>query len=398
MHKSFRTLCAVPATIALVLACTTSIVTAACIDAGTWLRLSTDGRTQLTPQRVFNDLPQHPVVLLGESHENAEHHRWQLHTIAALQAEVPGLVLGFEMFPRSVQPVLDEWTAGKLTPAQLLERSRWSQVWGHDAQLYLPIFHFARMHRVPMLALNVERQLVRRVGEAGWAAVPPAEREGIGDPAPPAPAYLSVLYESYVAHLPPDQRPQREPSEADLREPAFLRFVQSMQLWDRAMAEGIAQRIAREPGSTIVAIMGSGHLRGGYGVAHQLRELGVRDVVVALPWEVDGDCSELSAGVADLVFGVAEAEDPAMQRPRLGVRLDQASDGVVIREVVPDSVAQAAGIQAGDVVKTIAGLPVREVDDVLVAVRRQAPGTWLPLSVQRGSQSLELVARFPPQR
>jgi hypothetical protein len=29
--------------------------------------------------------------------------------------------------------------------------------------------------------------------------------------------------------------------------------------------------------------------------------------------------------------------------------------------------------------------------------RRQAPGTWLPLKVKRGSDTVELVAKFPPQ-
>jgi uncharacterized iron-regulated protein len=382
----------------LLLAGLTQAAGAACLTPGAWMRVSGEGRSPVAPQRVFDELAQRRVVLLGENHDNAEHHRWQLHAIAALHARLPRLVLGFEMFPRRVQPALDQWTAGQLTEAQFLERTQWSLVWGHDAQLYLPIFHFARMHGVPMIALNVERSLVRRVGAEGWAAVPPGEREGVGDPAPASPAYLRSLYESYLSHLPGDQRPSRIPTEDDLREPAFLRFMQSMQVWDRAMAEGIAQRLTREPGAAVVAIMGSGHLRGGYGVPHQLRELGVGDAVVALPWETSEDCAELTSGASDLVFGVGPYAEQAAERPRLGVRLDDGSDGVLIQEVVADSVAQAAGIRAGDVVKVIAGLPVRQADDVLAAVRRQAPGTWLPLTVQRGTQSLELVARFPPKR
>jgi uncharacterized iron-regulated protein len=382
----------------LLLAGLTQAAGAACLAPGAWMRISGEGRSAVAPQRVFDELAQRRVVLLGENHDNAEHHRWQLHAIAALHARLPKLVLGFEMFPRRVQPALDQWTAGQLTEAQFLERTQWSLVWGHDAQFYLPIFHFARMHGVPMIALNVERSLVRRVGAEGWAAVPPGEREGVGDPAPASPAYLTSLYESHLSHLPGDQRPSRVPTEDDLREPAFVRFVQSMQVWDRAMAEGIAQRLTREPGAAVVAIMGSGHLRGGYGVPHQLRELGVGDAVVALPWETSEDCAELTSGTSDLVFGVAPYEEQAAERPRLGVRLDDGSDGVLIQEVVADSVAQAAGIRAGDVVKVIAGLPVRRADDVLAAVRRQAPGTWLPLTVQRGTQSLELVARFPLKR
>jgi uncharacterized iron-regulated protein len=398
MHRPLAAAAASIALLTALLAGAAPAARAACLSPGAWMRVGSEGVSALAPQRVFDDLAQHRVLLLGENHDNAEHHRWQLHTIAALHARLPGLALGFEMFPRRVQPVLDQWTAGELTEAQFLERAQWSAVWGHDPQIYLPIFHFARMHRVPMLALNVERSLIRRVGDEGWAAVPPHEREGVGDPAPASPAYLVSLYESYLAHQAAEQRPGRAPTEDDLREPAFVRFVQSMQVWDRAMAEGIALRATQAPRATVVAILGSGHLRGGFGVPHQLRALGIGDAVVALPWDTDQDCAELSAGVTDLVFGVAPQAQQPTDRPRLGVRLDAGPDGVVIQEVVADSVAQAAGIQAGDVVKVIAGLPVQATDDVLAAVRRQAPGTWLPLTVQRGTESLELVARFPPKR
>ena len=35
------------------------------------------------PDDVFLALAKHAVVLLGETHDEVEHHRWQLHTIAA---------------------------------------------------------------------------------------------------------------------------------------------------------------------------------------------------------------------------------------------------------------------------------------------------------------------------
>jgi uncharacterized iron-regulated protein len=388
------------AALTLLLACADPVRagTAACPAAGDWLRVADTGRSVTAAASVFEELARRRVVLLGENHDSAEHHRWQLHTIAALHARLPRLVLGFEMFPRGAQPVLDLWVAGELTEAELLERTRWAQVWGVDPQLYLPIFHFARMHRVPMLALNVDRRLIRRVGDSGWESVPREEREGVGDPAPAAPAYLSRLYESYLDHLPPDERPDGTPTQARLREPDFLRFVQSMQVWDRAMAEGVAQGLTREPRATVVAIMGSGHLRDGHGVPHQLRALGVNDATVALPWDVDNDCTSLVAGAADLFFALAQPREAATERPRLGVRLDTVEQGVVIREVVAGSVADTAGLRAGDIVKTIAGVPAEKLDDVLSAVRRQAPGTWLPLTVQRGDAVLDLVARFPPPR
>jgi uncharacterized iron-regulated protein len=335
------------------------------------------------------------VVLLGENHDDAEHHRWQLHTIAALHARQPRLALGFEMFPRRVQPVLDQWSAGELTEEQFLARSDWAGVWGHDPQLYLPIFHFARMHRIPMIALNVERSLVRRVGSEGWDTVPPAEREGVGEPAPAPAPYLSFLYESYLAHMPEAQRPRRGPTDEDLRGPQFRRFVQSMQVWDRAMAQAIVERLSADHTPLVVAIMGAGHLRHGHGVPYQVRDLGIADPAVLLPWDVGQDCALLTAGVADLVFGVEDRRAETAERPRLGVMLDQSEHGVTIRDVMKGSIAESAGARAGDVIKTVAGMPVKDAGTVIAAVQRQAPGTWLPITVQRGTQSLELVARFP---
>jgi uncharacterized iron-regulated protein len=367
----------------------------ACPVPGAWVAVSDGGRSVRPDDVVSDELARRRVVLLGENHDDAEHHRWQLHTIAALHARQPRLALGFEMFPRRVQPVLDRWSAGELTEEQFLTRSDWGNVWGHDPQLYMPIFHFARMHRIPMIALNVERSLVRRVGAEGWDAVPPAEREGVGDPAAAPAPYVSFLYDSYLTHLPEAQRPPRAPTDEDLRGLQFGRFVQSMQVWDRAMAQAIAERLSAGHTPLVVAIMGTGHLRNGHGVPHQLRDLGIADPAVLLPWDVGQDCALLTAGVADLVFGVEDRRTEAPERPRLGVMLDQSEHGVTIRDVLKGSIAESAGARAGDVIKTVAGVPVKDTGTVIAAVQRQAPGTWLPITVQRGTQSLELVARFP---
>lgn len=387
------------ATVTAALLCLSVVATgltaaAACPQPAQWLHLDDNGPRTLPLQEVIAKLTGHRVVLLGESHDNAEHHRWQLSVLAALHARQPGLALGLEMFPRRVQPVLDQWTAGSLSEQEFLARSQWDEVWGYDAAHYMPLFHYARMHRIPMLALNVERELVRRVGAQGWESIPDDQREGVGDPAPAESAYLSVLYQSFVAHG--RSAPTSAPTDAELREPQFVRFVQSMQLWDRAMAQAIGEHLAQGSTRMVVGIMGSGHVRDGYGVPHQLRALGVQDAVVLLPWETGQHCEEPSTGVADYLFGVASVSAP--EHPRLGIVLDQSETGVVVREVAKDSIAEDAGMRSGDVVTMIAGLPVGGASDVIAAVRRQIPGTWLPIGVQRGAATLELVARFPALR
>ena len=111
------------------------------------------------------------------------------------------MVIGFEAFPRRVQPTLDRWVAGNLTAAQFLAEVRWEEIWNMPAELYLPLFEFApRLHRIPMVALNVERTLTETVAAKGWDAVPEGEREGVSRPAPAPKAYLEELARIHKEH------------------------------------------------------------------------------------------------------------------------------------------------------------------------------------------------------
>ena len=66
-----------------------------------------------------------------------------------------------------------------------------------------------------------------------------------------------------------------------------------------------------------------------------------------------------------------------------------------ISRVAGDSVAETAGLQAGDHVVRAAGLETRNPDELVEIVGRQAPGTWLPLSIRRDGQEIDLIAKFP---
>lgn len=375
----------------LILAVPSAARAAVCVPVGEW---RAPGATQpLSFEALAARAAESRVVLLGETHEVEEHHRWQLQTLAALHAHHPSLVVALEMFPRRVQPALDRWVAGELDEAAFLRESDWRNAWGHDASLYLPIFHFARMNRIPMVAVNVERSLVSAVGDQGLAAVPAAEREGVGDPAPALQPYEDDLYRTWLEHLPPGQAR----GDADRSNPEFRRFVEAQLVWDRAMAEGIAAAAGRRPDAVVVALMGQGHVRHGWGVPHQLRSLGHRTSLTLLPFDRKEDCATLVPGLADAVFGIAVPERPAgPPRPRLGITLEPAPEGVRISEVAKGSIAAQAGLRSGDLIVSIAGVAPKQAADVAAAVMRQAPGTWLPLAVKRNGRTVEIVARFPP--
>lgn len=357
----------------------------ACVQAGAWV--DTASRAPVAGRDVLARSARGSIVLLGESHDNADHHRWQLQTITALRALGGAVTLGFEMFPRSVQSVLDAWVAGDYDEPGFLEAVDWDRVWGYEAALYMPLFHFARINRIPMIALNVERDLISSIRERGWDAVPEAMREGVTDPAPPDPAYRASLETVYEEHL---LRAEKEPDPSELK-----RFIAAQLTWDRAMAQALA---AANADTLVIGVIGGGHLENRWGVPHQLAALGRTGVSVLLPWDRGRDCADLTAALADAVFGLDPplvVEGGAPWRPRLGVMIRSVEGAVRVLEVVEGSVAETAGLLPDDVIISAAGVAVAEADELVAVIGRQAPGTWLPLVLERKGESLDIIAKFP---
>jgi len=367
-----------------------------CVVPGEWLRLQ--DKHVLSNGDLLQHLNQQQIVLLGEHHDNPDHHRWQLQVLAGLYALRQDLVIGFEMFPREVQPVLDRWVAGDLSEDEFLKQSNWYGYWSFDPTLYLPIFNFARINRIPMIALNVNRSLFNEVQHKGWEAIPPDQRQGITDPATPQRAYLEMLAQSFVQHHPGAKgHVEKKLNEfsADEKQ-GFKRFVQGQQLWDRAMAQGLAGAVKRDNAALVVGIMGSGHMMNGFGVPHQLSALGVTKVTPLVPWDEQLSCDDLMPKFAYAVFGLqAPLAATEQDKPRLGVYLEPSDEGMKVMKVVEHSIAESIGIAVGDHIIEVAGKPVNNMSDVVTVVQNMVPGTWLPLTVKRNDKRLDIIAKFP---
>lgn len=379
----------------------TGIESEHCRDVGQWVAPSS--KADPTNQGVLAGASRSRVVLLGETHTSKEDHLWQLQTLAGLYALTPELVIGFEAFPRSVQSVLDDWSAGKLSEDDFLRQTKWTEVWGYDADLYMPLFEFARQNRIPMIALNVDRGLISRIGRNGWDAVPEEAREGVTTPAAALPAYsesLASVYLAAAAH-------RRDASEAvqtveeALATDGFKNFRDAQLTWDRAMAEALAQSAEARPEAVVVGIVGRGHVERGFGIPHQLADLGISAVTSLVPVDRDRACAGLEPDVADAVFVVEDRGDnmPVPNRPRLGVAIQPGPDGgLLLSEVAAGSIAEAADLTAGDIVLSAAGADLKTPSDLVEIIQRQAPGTWLPLDVDRNGERLTLIAKFPSDR
>ncbi|WP_339950443.1 ChaN family lipoprotein [uncultured Albimonas sp.] len=259
-------------------------------DAAPWT--ARGAAEALTWVQALDRMSRAEVLCLGELHDRADIHLWQRDVIEGLLPFRSEIVVGLEMLPRAAQGALDGWTSGVLGFDAVLKAVDWSGVWGFDPALYAPIFNLARDRGLRLRALNVPRDLVRRVGRDGWGGVPVVAREGLSLPAPASVPYRRRLFEMTGGARP--ERAARSP-----HDPAFDRFVRAQLVWDRAFAEGLAEARRLSGAPLVVGLIGRGHLEHGLGVPEQLAALGLGGVQVALT--VDPDEPAPEADLADLL-------------------------------------------------------------------------------------------------
>ena len=182
-------------------------------------------------------IPAADVLILGEVHDNAEHHRNQ---VLALGLVKPSAVV-FEML-----------TADQAKTARSDVAKAWvDSGWG-DFDLYAPIFKAAP--QAAIYGANLPRALLKQAVAQGAATSFGAEaaRYGLADALPPEDQAAREA-EQAAAHcnaLPADLLPG---------------MVQAQRLRDAALARAVVQAMA-ETGGPVVVITGSGHARKDQGV------------------------------------------------------------------------------------------------------------------------------------
>jgi len=240
------------------------------------------------------------IVLLGETHDNPDHHAIQAWVMRAVAG--PKVAAAFEMIDADRQPLLDGWSgpAADLGPAVDWEGRGWPE-W----DWYRPIVEAALAPGGRLLAANLPAALTRPVLDgkepAGLAA-----RLGLDQPLDPA-QQSTMAEEIRAAHC------------GLLPEAMVPKMTRVQRARDAQMAE-VVHKAAQE--APVVLIAGSGHARLDRGVPAALARLGATGPVLALalvevePGETDpaqyADSFHAGTLPFDLVWftGRAERDDP----------------------------------------------------------------------------------------
>ncbi|HKK50749.1 MAG TPA: ChaN family lipoprotein [Myxococcota bacterium] len=267
---------------------------------------STDRSERIDADRLAATLEAARFVLLGERHDNPEHHRLQTALVERLSAGGRRPAVVFEMLDRAEQPVIDALLAERRRAAAGLEpafaaealaaRVDWAESGWPDFDLYRALFEAVLAADLPILAAGLPQ------GENLPPDAPERDpRYGLDEPLPPA-EQEARLEEMFVAHC--EQVPR------ELLAPMVAR--------QRARDVRMAHRLwqgARTTGRAIL-IAGNGHVKRGR-VADPLVRAGIdrRQIVSVGLLELDPDLRRIEETRADrfdvVVFTPAiEREDP----------------------------------------------------------------------------------------
>jgi uncharacterized iron-regulated protein len=229
--------------------------------------------TFVTPDVLAKALSAARYVLLGETHDNPDHHRIEAWVVATLFAarHRPGLAI--EMLRADQQAALDDWRkahagdAGASLGATLdWQRSGWPD-WRHYAPVVAPFLSAG----MPVVAANLSHNQLRAVLKDGYGALGTARVRTLALDRPVAPAIMEALARELVAaHCGQLKPAQAEP------------FARVQVARDATLADGLLTAAARAPEGTAVLVAGSGHVRKDRGVPFQLARRGVTSRIVTL--------------------------------------------------------------------------------------------------------------------
>lgn len=227
-------------------------------------------------EEIVGDLRGVRLVFMGELHDNMGHHQAQLQVIRALRDAGVPVAIGLEMFRTDSQETLDRWVAGEMSERRFLKTyyDNWS-MWPE----YREIFMVAREKNIPMLGLNISREITQRVARSGFASLSPQE---MGELPGRVRCDVDQRYQDYI---------RRVLGGHDHNGATFLHFCEAQLLWDTVMANTLLDYLAEHPERTVVVLTGSGHAWK-YGIPEQIRrkaEVPYRVLLPEIPGRIDAD-------------------------------------------------------------------------------------------------------------
>jgi len=215
------------------------------------------------PEAVVASLRTASFVLLGEKHDNVDHHRIQAWLLKRMVQDGRRPAVAFEMFTTDQEETLDAHLAAHPGDAAGLgEALAWAESGWPDWGLYQPVVQTALDAGAPLLAASLPRGTLRAIASQGFDALGAEQVRALGleQPLPPEEnARLRVeIMENHCNQLP-----------ESMIDPMVTITAAKDAVMAAAMLRGA--RMAGRDSAALVA--GGGHARADRGVPWHLRRM-----------------------------------------------------------------------------------------------------------------------------
>ena len=216
---------------------------------------------------VIDLLKQNRVILVGEHHSNRKHHEAQRDVIRVLKETGIQVAVGLEMFRSDSQEALDRWISGDISEEkfQQIYYDNWNYPWS----AYRVIFDYAREEKIPLIGLNVSRNITRQVAQHGFNSLTEDQKGKLQNVTCRVDkAYMDYIKKAFGAHA---------HGKLD-----FNYFCEAQLVWDNVMAINTLSYLKKHPDAVVVVLTGMGHAQK-EAVPRQIRERSQIPLAVILP-------------------------------------------------------------------------------------------------------------------
>ncbi len=303
------------------------------------------------------------IVYVGEFHDRFSHHNVQLQIIRGLYEKNKKIVIGMEMFQRPFQNVLDDYIAEKIDEREFLKNSEYFNRWGFDYNLYKPILDFAKHEKLPVIALNIEREIIDKVSKGGLDSLSKEEKEKI-------PLQMDFSDDDYKERL---KSVFKMHDRSD--EKKFDFFYQSQLLWDETMAMSVDEFMKNNPDYQMVVIAGSGHLQHGSGIPKRVFRRNGYDYSIIL------NDVNIAENIADYVVFPKPLD--GVTAPKLMVFLKEYHGRIIIQGFPENSVSENAGLKEGDFILSLDDVSIRNINDLRLHLFYKKSGDTVKVKILR---------------
>lgn len=340
--------------------------------------------TLIQPQKLTNlkeildSIEDTPIIYVGERHTNYEDHKVQLEVIMDLCEKGKKFAIGMEMFQKPFQSVIDEYMSGTIEEKEFLKNTEYFKRWRFDYNLYREIIEFAKAKNIPVIALNLNSEIIDTVSKGGLDALTDEQKKEIPqDMDMTDKDYRERIKEIFMLH-------ERS------RDQNFVYFNQSQILWDETMAHSIAEFLKEHPDYQIVVLAGVGHIVYASGIPKRTYRLSKRDYITLIPDSVSPDKT-----VGTFMLFPAPLSPPPSRK--LGVVLTEKDNRVKIKKIRPGSSADRAGLKKGDILLSFDEWKIQDIADVKIFLAGKKKGETVRIKILRkrflfGKKELEITA------